>query len=53
MPGIRNALTNWQNDEMIFTTASAKDIKLLWKLKLDVPISPKAKFLGCGGGLRQ
>ena len=27
--------TNWQNDETIFTAASAKDIKLLWKLKLE------------------
>jgi outer membrane protein assembly factor BamB len=27
--------TNWQTDEKIFTTANAKDIKLLWKLKLD------------------
>ncbi len=27
--------TNWQKDEKILTTADAKDIKLLWKLKLD------------------
>jgi outer membrane protein assembly factor BamB len=25
----------WQRDEKIFSTANAKDIKLLWKLKLD------------------
>lgn len=27
--------TAWQRDEKIFSTATAKDIKLLWKLKLD------------------
>src|SRR5512143_3564913 len=27
--------TAWQRDEKIFSTANAKDIKLLWKLKLD------------------
>ncbi len=27
--------TNWQKDEKVFTTANAKDIKLLWKLQLD------------------
>src|SRR5437764_5994677 len=27
--------TNWQKDEKIVTTANAKNIKLLWKLKLD------------------
>src|SRR5215469_14639762 len=27
--------TNWQKDEKILTRANAKDIKLLWKLKLD------------------
>jgi len=27
--------TNWQRDEKILTPANAKDIKLLWKLKLD------------------
>ena len=27
--------TNWQRDETILNTANAKDIKLLWKLKLD------------------
>jgi outer membrane protein assembly factor BamB len=27
--------TNWQKDEKILTTATAKNMKLLWKLKLD------------------
>ena len=27
--------TNWQKDETILTTANAKDIKLLWKVKVD------------------
>ena len=27
--------TNWQKDETIFTTANVKDMKLLWKIKLD------------------
>jgi outer membrane protein assembly factor BamB len=27
--------TNWQKEEKILTTANAKNIKLLWKLKLD------------------
>ena len=27
--------TNWQKDEKTLTTANAKDIRLLWKLKLD------------------
>ncbi len=27
--------TNWQRDEKIINTANAKDIKLLWKIKLD------------------
>jgi hypothetical protein len=27
--------TNWQKDEKILSTANAKDIKLLWKIKLD------------------
>src|SRR5712692_4319233 len=27
--------TNWQREETILTAANAKDIKLLWKLKLD------------------
>src|SRR5437016_7908863 len=27
--------TAWQKDEKIFSTANAKDIKLLWKIKLD------------------
>jgi len=27
--------TAWQKDEKILSTATAKDIKLLWKLKLD------------------
>jgi outer membrane protein assembly factor BamB len=27
--------TNWQRDEKILTTANAKDIRLLWKIKLD------------------
>jgi outer membrane protein assembly factor BamB len=27
--------TNWQKDERILSTSTAKDIKLLWKIKLD------------------
>ena len=27
--------TNWQKDETILTTANVKDMKLLWKIKLD------------------
>ena len=27
--------TNWQKDEKIINTSNAKDIKLLWKIKLD------------------
>ena len=27
--------TNWQKDEKLISTSTAKDIKLLWKLKLD------------------
>src|SRR5262249_17981163 len=27
--------TNWQRDEKVLSTATAKNIKLLWKLKLD------------------
>ena len=27
--------TNWQKDEKIINTKNAKDIKLLWKIKLD------------------
>src|ERR1700724_2437573 len=27
--------TAWQKDEKTFTTANVKDMKLLWKLKLD------------------
>src|SRR5690348_120358 len=27
--------TNWQRDENVLSTATAKDIKLLWKIKLD------------------
>ena len=27
--------TNWQKDERIINTKNAKDIKLLWKIKLD------------------
>src|SRR6266853_1305001 len=27
--------TGWQKDERILSTANAKDIKLLWKIKLD------------------
>src|SRR5262245_6093359 len=30
-----NGRTGWVKDEKIFTTANAKDIKLLWKLKLE------------------
>jgi outer membrane protein assembly factor BamB len=33
--GFDNKRTAWQRDEKIFSTANAKDIKLLWKLKLD------------------
>src|SRR5579875_2131617 len=29
--------TAWQRDEKILSTATAKDIKLLWKIKLDNP----------------
>src|SRR2546428_3244433 len=27
--------TNWQKDEKIINTSNAKDIRLLWKIKLD------------------
>jgi hypothetical protein len=33
--GKNSQRTNWQEDEKTFTTANAKDIKLLWKIKLD------------------
>ena len=33
--GVDNARTGWVKDEKIFTTANAKDTKLLWKLKLE------------------
>jgi outer membrane protein assembly factor BamB len=33
--GKNSQRTNWQEDEKTFTTANAKDIKLLWKVKLD------------------
>src|SRR5215510_3151798 len=33
--GVDNGRTGWVKDEKIFTTANAKDIKLLWKLKLE------------------
>lgn len=33
--GVDNGRTGWVKDEKIFTTANAKDIRLLWKLKLD------------------
>jgi outer membrane protein assembly factor BamB len=33
--GFDKKRTAWQRDEKIFSTANAKDIKLLWKLKLD------------------
>ena len=32
--GKNSQRTNWQEDEKTFTTANAKDIKLLWKIKL-------------------
>ncbi len=32
--GKNSQRTNWQEDEKIFTPANAKDIKLLWKVKL-------------------
>jgi hypothetical protein len=33
--GKNSQRTNWQQDEKTFTTANAKDIKLLWKVQLD------------------
>jgi outer membrane protein assembly factor BamB len=33
--GFDTKRTAWQRDEKIFSTANAKDIKLLWKVKLD------------------
>jgi outer membrane protein assembly factor BamB len=33
--GNNSQRTNWQKDEKIITTANVKNIKLLWKLKLD------------------
>jgi|SoiMethySBSTD1v2_1073268.scaffolds.fasta_scaffold31399_2 outer membrane protein assembly factor BamB len=33
--GVDNGRTGWVKDEKVFTTANAKDIKLLWKLKLE------------------
>src|SRR5262245_51854512 len=33
--GVDNGRTGWVKDEKVFTTANARDIKLLWKLKLD------------------
>ena len=33
--GKNSQRTNWQEDEKTFTTSNAKDIKLLWKVKLD------------------
>ena len=33
--GKNSQRTNWQEEEKIFSAANAKDIKLLWKVKLD------------------
>jgi outer membrane protein assembly factor BamB len=33
--GQNSKRTNWQEEEKIFSTANAKDIKLLWKVKLE------------------
>jgi outer membrane protein assembly factor BamB len=33
--GQNSQRTNWQQEEKIFSTANAKDIKLLWKVKLE------------------
>jgi outer membrane protein assembly factor BamB len=33
--GADSQRTNWQRDERILTTANVKDMKLLWKIKLD------------------
>lgn len=37
MEGVDNGRTGWVKDEKVFSTANAKDMKLLWKVKLNSP----------------
>ena len=35
MEGVDNGRTGWMKDEKVFNTTNVKDMKLLWKVKLD------------------